>query len=331
MKPGKSMRPKLLPIVVLAALAVASTALAGGLSLGDVNKAEFTKPSQKDSRAINVKAQVLLDRQSFSPGAIDGRRSDNFANALRAFQQQNGLNMSGELDAATWKKLSESSDPALIEYTISAADTKGPFAAEIPQSYEKKAELKRLDYTGPLELLAERFHMDEDLLRQLNREKSFDKPGTVITVANVSVKPVALRTKVGKLEVDKTRKWVRVLAPDGKLLAGYPASIGSEEKPAPSGTLKVVRVARGPSYTYNPDFKFRGVKADRELKIAAGPNNPVGSVWIALNEKSYGIHGSAEPAKVGKVDSHGCVRMTNWDALALARLVRKGTIVEFIE
>jgi lipoprotein-anchoring transpeptidase ErfK/SrfK len=314
---------------VAVTFALASSASA--LSLDEVNKAEFAKPSAKNSRAVNVKAQVLLDRLRFSPGAIDGRRSDNFINALRTFQQQNGLNTSGELDAATWKKLTESPELALIEYTISAADTKGPFVAEIPDSYEKKAELKRLDYTGPLELLAERFHMDEDLLRQLNRGKSFDQAGIAITVANVGVKPVALRDKAAKLEVDKARKSVRALAPDGRLLAVYPASIGSEEKPAPTGKLKVVRVAHGPTYTYNPEFKFRGVKADRELKIAAGPNNPVGSVWIALNQKTYGIHGTAEPAKVGKVDSHGCVRMTNWDALALASLVRKGTVVEFIE
>jgi lipoprotein-anchoring transpeptidase ErfK/SrfK len=326
----KNMRPRLFcAILVAVTLALASSA--GALSLDEVNKAELTKPSAKDSRAVNLKAQVLLDRLGFSSGAIDGRRSDNFASALRAFQEQNGLSTSGALDAATWKKLTESPEPALIEYTIGAVDTKGPFVAEIPDSYEKKAELKRLDYTGPIELLAERFHMNEDLLRQLNRDKSFAQAGTVITVANVGVKPVALRTKVAKVEVDKTRKSVRALAADGKLLAFYPASIGSEEKPAPSGKLKVVRVARGPTYTYNPEFKFRGVKADRELKIAAGPNNPVGAVWIALNEKTYGIHGTAEPAKVGKVDSHGCVRMTNWDALALASLVRKGTVVEFIE
>jgi lipoprotein-anchoring transpeptidase ErfK/SrfK len=325
------MRPKLPAILVLAAgFAVSSVAMAGGLSLDDVNGAEFTTPSAKNSRAVNVKAQVLLDRLRFSSGTIDGRRGDNFANALRTFQQQNGLNATGELDAATWKKLTESTDPALIAYTISAADTKGPFAEAVPESYEKKSELKRLDYTGPLELLAERFHMDEELLRDLNRGKSFDQAGTVIAVANVSVKAVALRTKAVKLEVDKTRRSVRVLA-DGKLIAAFPASIGSDEKPAPSGTLKVVRVARGPSYTYNPQFKFRGVKTDRELKIAPGPNNPVGSVWIALNQKTYGIHGTADPARVGKVESHGCVRMTNWDALALAGLVRKGTIVEFIE
>ena len=111
---------------------------------------------------------------------------------------------------------------------------------------------------------------------------------------------------------------MRVLAKDGALIASYPASIGSDDKPAPSGTLKVVRVAHGPTYTYDPAFKFKGVKADDKLHIAAGPNNPVGSVWIALDQKTYGIHGTSEPSKVGKVDSHGCVRMTNWDALALA-------------
>jgi lipoprotein-anchoring transpeptidase ErfK/SrfK len=325
------MRSGLSVLIVAVALALVPPAIARGLSVDEVNKAEPAKSPAKNSRAVTVKAQVLLDRARFSPGVIDGRRSENFANALRAFQQKSGLKESGELDAATWKKLTESTDPALIEYTISAADTKGPFGEEIPESYEKKAELKRLDYTSPLELLAERFHTDEGLLRELNPGKSFDKDGTVIAVANVNVKAVALSTKGVKLEVDKAHKSVRVLGSDGKLVAAYPASIGSEEKPAPSGTLKVVRVAHGPSYTYNPDFKFRGVKADRELKIAAGPNNPVGTVWIALNQKTYGIHGTAEPTKVGKVASHGCVRMTNWDAVALAKLVRKGTVVEFVE
>jgi lipoprotein-anchoring transpeptidase ErfK/SrfK len=325
-------RPDLIIAAVVTSLAFALPAAAAPrtLTLLDVNAAELAKPGAKASQAVNIKAQVLLDRASFSPGTIDGRHGENFANALRAFQERNGLTASGELDAPTWAKLAPSTDPVLIEYTITRQDVAGPFSEEIPASYEKKAELKRLDYTGVTEMLAERFHMDEDLLEQLNRGKSFDEAGTVIVVANVSVKPVAL-PKVGKLEVDKTRKSVRVLAPDGKLLALYPASIGSEEKPAPSGTLKVVRVARGPTYTYNPDFKFKGVKADRELKIAPGPNNPVGSVWIALNQKTYGIHGTSEPSKVGKVESHGCVRMTNWDALAVAKLVRKGTPVVFIE
>jgi lipoprotein-anchoring transpeptidase ErfK/SrfK len=216
-------------------------------------------------------------------------------------------------------------------YTISARDVAGPFTEEIPENYEEKAKLERLDYTGPAQMLAERFHMDDALLRALNPGKALDQAGTVIVVANVTVKPAALRGRIGKIEVDKAEKSLRVLAPDGKLLAYYPASIGSEEKPAPSGTLKVERVAQHPSYTYNPAFRFKGVNAERELKIAPGPNNPVGVVWIALNQKTYGIHGTSEPEKVGKAASHGCVRLTNWDALALAGMVRKGTPVEFLE
>jgi len=327
-----------LSAVVAMTLAFAPAAMAAsrGLTLQDVNAAEFAKPTAKASQAVNIKAQVLLDRAGLSPGAIDGRDSDNFENALRGFQKKNALGETGKLDKTTWDKLTQSSEPALIEYTITAADVKGPFAEEIPAKYEDKAKLKRLDYTSAAEMLAERFHMDEEFLETLNRGKALDKAGSVVLVANVNVKPVALTPKqagpkAAKIEVDKGNGIVRVLAKDGALLAAYPASIGSEEKPAPSGTLKVVRVAHGPTYTYDPAFKFRGVNADEKLHIAAGPNNPVGSVWIALDQKTYGIHGSSEPSKVGKVDSHGCVRMTNWDALALAKMVRKGTVVVFID
>lgn len=320
----------LLAFSLIGALALVAPAGARGLTSDDINKAELTK-SKRHAQAVILKAQVLLDRASFSVGAIDGHRSNNFANALRAFQEKHGLATSGDLDDATWKKLNESPEPVLIDYTISEADTKGPFIESVPQDYEKKSELKRLDYTGPVEMLAERFHMDEALLRALNRGKAFDKAGTVIAVANVNVKQVTLGGKAARLTVDKTRGTVRALAKDGAIIASYPASVGSEEKPAPSGTLKVVRIAHGPTYTYNPDFKFRGQTTDKAVTIAAGPNNPAGSVWIALNEKSYGIHGAAEPSKVGKVGSHGCVRMTNWDALALAKLVRRGMPVEFVE
>ena len=299
------------------------------LNMQDVNAAEL-KPNGKPSQAVNVRAQVLLGRAGFSVGAIDGRDGENYENALRGFQKKNGLTETGKLDKTTWDKLLQSTEPALIEYTITAADVKGPFAYDIPGKYEEKAKLKRLDYTSVTEMLAERFHMDESFLETLNRGKGFEKAGTAIVVANVNVKQVAL-AKADRIEVDKSNNVVRVVGKGGALIASYPASIGSEEKPAPSGTLKVVRVARHPTYTYDPAFKFKGVKADGKLHIAAGPNNPVGLVWIALDQKTYGIHGAAEPSKVGKVDSHGCVRLTNWDALALAAMVRKGTPVAFID
>ena len=322
----------LIAIVAIAlGLAPAATAASRGLTLQDVNAAEFSKPAGKASQAANIKAQVLLDRAGFSPGTIDGRDGDNFENALRAFQKKNGLEQNGKLNKETWDKLVQGNEPVLVEYTITAADVKGPFADKIPAKYEDKAKLKRLDYTSASEMLAERFHMDEEFLETLNRGKALDKAGTAILVANVSVKPVSLGAKAAKVEVDKQNNQLRVLAKDGALLAAYPASVGSEEKPAPSGTLKVVRIARNPTYTYDPAFKFKGVKADEKLQIAAGPNNPVGSVWIALDQKTYGIHGTSEPTRVGKVDSHGCVRLTNWDALALAGMVRKGMVVVFLD
>jgi lipoprotein-anchoring transpeptidase ErfK/SrfK len=321
----------LIAIVVTLGLTPAATAATRGLTLQDVNAAEFSKPAGKASQAANIKAQVLLDRAGFSPGTIDGRDGDNFENALRAFQKKNGLEQNGKLNKETWDKLVQGNEPVLVEYTITAADVKGPFADEIPAKYEDKAKLKRLDYTSTAEMLAERFHMDEEFLETLNRGKALDKVGTTILVANVSVKPVSLAGKAAKVEVDKQNNQLRVLAKDGALLAAYPASVGSEEKPAPSGTLKVVRIARNPTYTYDPAFKFKGVKADEKLQIAAGPNNPVGSVWIALDQKTYGIHGTSEPTRVGKVDSHGCVRLTNWDALALAGMVKKGMVVVFLD
>ena len=323
------MRLAWLPLLFAFVIPSAVAAPIRSLAPDDINSAEFN--GGKNSEAVNIRAQVLLDRARFSPGVIDGHRGENFSNALRAFQEQNGLKESGELDTPTWEKLGQDAEPAVIEYTITEGDVKGPFADDIPAKMEQQAKLKRLDYTSAGEMLAERFHMDEDLLERLNRGKKLDAAGTTITVANVNGKPAALKAKLGKIEVDKSRKIVRALGPDGDLIAVYPGSIGSEEKPAPSGTLKVARVAKNPTYTYNPDYKFRGVKAKEEFKIAPGPNNPVGVVWIALNAKGYGIHGTPDPEKVGKSYSHGCVRLTNWDALALAAMVKKGTPVEFFD
>jgi lipoprotein-anchoring transpeptidase ErfK/SrfK len=320
-------RTILLTILMLAAVPAVAAPQAHGLTRDEVNAADLAE-GKKATRSANTKAQVLLDRAGFSVGAIDGRESDNFENALRAFQKKNALGETGKLNKDTWAKLTQSTEPALIEYTISAADLKGPFAEAIPAKFADKAKLKRLDYTSAVEMLAERFHMDQAFFEQINRGKPLDKAGTAVLVANVSVKPVAL-AKAAKIEVDKGNGVVRVLAKDGALLASYPASIGSEEKPAPSGTLKIVRIVRNPTYTYDPSFKFKGVKAREKVTIAPGPNNPVGAVWIGLSEKSYGIHGTAEPSRVGKVDSHGCVRLTNWDAKRLSQLVKAGTPVQF--
>jgi lipoprotein-anchoring transpeptidase ErfK/SrfK len=142
--------------------------------------------------------------------------------------------------------------------------------------------------------------------------------------------PQAKLGKIARIEVNKTDQTLRAFGPDGKLVAFYPVTAGSSEKPAPSGRLKVTIVKKYPTYHYNPEYRFKGVHTRRPFTIQAGPNNPVGVVWIGLSGEGYGLHGAPEPSKIGKTESHGCIRLTNWDALELADAIGKGDPVEFI-
>ncbi|TGD97603.1 L,D-transpeptidase family protein [Methylobacterium nonmethylotrophicum] len=297
------------------------------------------RSAEKRADPLLVRVQVLLDRAGFSPGAIDGRDGDNLRGALAGFAKARGLSASGRLDAALWQALAGTSqDPAVIQYTLTERDVAGPFAEEIPPKMEEQADLKALSYTGPAEMLAERFHMSKGLFEALNPDAPLTKPGTVIAVAavpaletgRIPAKELPEKPKVSRIEVDKDALQVRAYGEDGALLHLYPASIGSEEKPAPTGVLKVEAVAFDPTYTYNPKYDFKGVEAKHTFTIKPGPNNPVGVVWIDLSgNDGYGIHGTPEPEKIGKTESHGCVRLTNWDARDLARHVVKGAKVDF--
>jgi lipoprotein-anchoring transpeptidase ErfK/SrfK len=169
--------------------------------------------------------------------------------------------------------------------------------------------------------------MSPALLEALNPDQHFDTPGDTILVANVSTGE--LPEKASRIEIDKTRQIMRVLGKSNTLLAVYPITAGSTDKPAPSGELKATSVSKNPTYHYNPKYGFKGVKTQQPFTISAGPNNPVGVVWIGLNKEGYGIHGTPEPSKVSKAESHGCIRLTNWDALQLASAVTKGMRVEF--
>ena len=320
-------------IVALMLMAFATLpALASQLSPDGINNANFTGklPSEDRLSALAVKVQVLLDRARFSPGEIDGQFGENVEKALVAFAEANGLAPGKVLTPEIWTKLQQASgDPVIAEYVVTDRDLKGPFLDKVPTHMEDMKSLKDLSYSGPKEALSERFHMSQELLAELNPGQKFDHAGDSINVANLAHDKST--TKAARIEVDKTRGTVKALAKDGKLMAFYPATVGSEEKPTPSGTLKVVSIKPDPTYRYDPKYQFKGVKSDKPFTIAGGPNNPVGSMWIGLSQAGYGIHGTGDPSRVSKSESHGCVRMTNWDAEHLAQLVKKGVEVAFVE
>ena len=287
-----------------------------------------TPVSPEALRDVMIRAEVLLDRAHFSPGVIDGRDGENVRNAVAAFERANGLPEDGVLDDDVWARLTADSGPILTDYVISGADAAGPYTPEIPKEYEDMAKLDRLGFTSPLEALAERFHMDQALLQALNPGVDFSAPGTRIVVAAVG--PAVLPQPVDRIEVDKARKQVRAYSADGRLIAAYPATVGSADLPTPSGELAVRAIASAPTWTYDPARLNFGDRSAGKLIIKAGPNNPVGAVWIDLSRDTYGIHGAPEPRLVGKSASHGCVRMTNWDAQQLAKAVQKGAKVAFL-
>ncbi len=272
--------------------------------------------------------EVFLSRQGISPGAIDGRMGGNVTKAVYAYQQMTGQTLDPNNTDAILEQLRMSGGMPIINYTITAADAAGPYVASIPEDYAAKAQMPSLGYTSTTEMLAERFHMDEGYLKELNPGVDFTVPGNTIKVVNTG--PAKTGT-VAKILADKGRKQVFAYDANGTLIAAYPASIGSTDTPSPSGTVTVERVAFNPGYTYNPKINFKQGANDKILDIPPGPNGPVGVVWMALSKPTYGIHGTPDPSRIGKSQSHGCVRLTNWDATELAKMVKPGVVVEFVD
>jgi lipoprotein-anchoring transpeptidase ErfK/SrfK len=321
-----------LPMSLLALVIFVGGAAARELRPEAINTASIAsivagKPKPADPDPAMVRLQVLLDRAGSSPGVIDGLSGENVNKAVAGFEAMNNLPVDGRPDPDVVSRLEGNATivaPIVESYVVSAEDAKD--LDRIPEDYGEKAKMQSLGYTSVAEKLSERFHMGIDLVHALNPASQF-APGDTVWV----VDPGPPRQgKVKKIEADRKTGQVLAYAADGSLLAVYPATIGSEDNPAPSGKHKVKGVARMPVYRYDPKRNFKQGKNDKVLTIPKGPNGPVGTVWIDLTEPTYGIHGTPEPKLIDKVGSHGCVRLTNWDAEELAGMVKPGVLVDFV-
>jgi lipoprotein-anchoring transpeptidase ErfK/SrfK len=288
-------------------------------------------------KVSELEIQVLLDRAGFSPGEIDGKSGQNSQRALSAFAKAHRIAGGPRGRAALLKKLGAGSIKPVVTYAITAEDTAGPFAEAIPEDMTERAKLPGLYYTSVLEEMSEKFHSSPALMQSLNPGASF-VAGEQVKVPNVldSHDGASRYGKTGPMpriakRVVVTKKTSSLAAFDrsGRILFYAPVTSGSEHDPLPLGRWAVTSVLRNPTYSYNPNLFWDGDPQNAKLKIAAGPNNPVGTVWIDIDKPHYGIHGSPEPGRIGRAESHGCVRLTNWDATKLADLVRKGTQIVF--
>ena len=311
--------------IVIAAVASTAAMAAQPLTPETLNATESVQsigPSAKGAAVL--RAQVLLDRAHFSSGEIDAAYGSNLRKAIEGYQKAGDLNVTGVVDGPTWTALNADSAPILTPYTLLDTDVAGPFEA-IPKKMADQAKMASLGYTSAAEALGEKFHVSPKLLMMLNPGKDFSRAGEEIAVPNIAAADPL--PKAAKIIVDESDRTLTVVDANGKTVAQFPATTGSKYDPLPIGNWKVKGVARNPVFHYNPKLFWDASPGDTKTTIPPGPNNPVGVVWIDLSKEHYGIHGTPEPSRIGKTQSHGCIRLTNWDAAALAQSVAGGVDV----
>ena len=271
--------------------------------------------------ALTVKLQVLLDRAGVSPGVIDGYSGGMSTSALRGFEAKFGLPIDGLIDNDVWQALGGSRSGAITaRYVLIDEDIVSLSAGPLPSDYAELARRSHIGFTSIAESLAERFHMDEDFLRSLNADTNWQS-GAVITIVDTAKPRTTFDTLVAHIVVDKSTGRMQAIDRAGRVIVDYPVTVGSDSTPSPTGTHYIRAVAMNPTYSYNPNVNFQQGDNAEFLTLPPGPNGPVGSVWIDLDTPTYGLHGTPEPAQLFSNQSHGCVRMTNWDATELAEMV----------
>jgi lipoprotein-anchoring transpeptidase ErfK/SrfK len=298
-----------------------------------VNASPTRETIRYDRGPAVVRTQVLLDRANFSVGAISGRAGKTTQIAIYWFQYSQRLPPTGVLDTATYNRLASfaGTDHVIEEFTVDVESLKGPFSP-VPHNVYEQAKLACLCYSSPLELLAERFHTTPDVLEKLNPKTRFESlvAGEKLFVPSVERPPDPLQKVIARIHVSKTGNYVQALASDGSIVFHFPSTLGSMYDPSPDGNWEVTSIARNPTFRYDPTLFSDVPDSKPKARLPPGPNSPVGTVWIALSKEHVGIHGTPTPETIGLASSHGCVRLTNWDAEKLADAISPHVSVEFV-
>ena len=317
----------------------ASSDTAGGETWDDirpeaVNDRPVLPLATDEGGPSTLRVQVMLDRARFSPGVIDGRWGKNTEKAVYWFQDAEGLEATGEVDGETYERLlaKVGESPPLQRQGLTEEDVSGPFV-QIPEDTYEQAELDCLCYESVEEKVAERYHVTPELLAKLNPDVDVSalSAGTQLWVPNVRVaeRDTAGAAPVASIHISRDGFYTHALDADGNVIYHFPSTLGSGYDPSPEGEYRVTAIAWDPDFHYQPTLFHEVPDEEPEAMLPPGPNSPVGVVWMALSKPHYGIHGTSAPSTIGYTSSHGCIRLTNWDATLLGSHIDAGVPVTF--